>query len=328
MINELSTQGYSLLMGPLVAAVLAQAAATLAVLFRSRNAARREVAGPAALSGFLAGITEPAIYGVNLPLKKPFYFGIAGGIVGGAIASAGGSAATSFVFASLLALPAYATIGSFALQLIGVAAAVLIAFTLTFVFGPRETEAAATAGEPDASTPAGIEPAATAGATAATGTASTIQTAGTVEVLAPVSGRAVALADVQDKVFASGAMGQGLGIVPTDGHIYAPVSGTIKAAMKTGHAFGIKSDDGVEVLVHIGVDTVQLDGRGFSARVTRGQQVRAGDLLAVVDLDVVGAAGYDPTTLVVVTNSAQLTGVAAVGRGTLTHGDPAVTVQI
>ncbi|MEX5272143.1 beta-glucoside-specific PTS transporter subunit IIABC [Kocuria sabuli] len=344
--NDLATQGYSLLTGPLLAAVLAQAAATLAVMLRTRNAARRQVAGPAALSGFLAGITEPGIYGVNLPLKKPFYFGIVGGVVGGAIAAAGGSAANAFVFPSLLAIPAYTQIGNFSLQMIGTGTAVVIAFTLTFLFGPREAEPTATAVEPgrpvtgttatattNDTAPATPANGARSGATAAsaplpTGTATATEVAGTVEVLAPVDGTAVALTEVPDKVFASAAMGQGLGIVPTDGHIYAPISGTVKAAMKSGHAYGIKSPGGVEVLVHIGIDTVQLDGRGFSPAVTRGDQVKAGDLLAVVDLETVAAAGYDPTTLVVVTNTAQLTGVVPVARGVVVHGQPAVTVQI
>ncbi|MCQ6272474.1 beta-glucoside-specific PTS transporter subunit IIABC [Pseudarthrobacter sp. R1] len=327
MLNEIATQGYSLLMGPLLAAVLGQAGATLAVMFRTRNKARRTVAGPAALSGFLAGITEPAIYGVNLPLKKPFYFGITGGVVGGAIAAAGGSGATSFVFPSLLGLPAFSTVGNFALQLLGTGAAILIAFLLTFFFGPRE-EAAAAASDAGTSVPetAAAIPAAAQPVPASPAHAATMS--GTVEVLAPVAGQAVALADVQDKVFASGAMGKGLGIIPADGHIYSPISGSIKAAMKTGHAFGIKSEDGVEVLVHIGIDTVQLQGRGFESAVTRGQQVRAGDLLAVVDLDLVTEAGYDTTTLVMVTNTAQLAGVDPVAGGTLAQGDTAITVQV
>ncbi|MFD0046312.1 beta-glucoside-specific PTS transporter subunit IIABC [Pseudarthrobacter scleromae] len=329
MLNEISTQGYSLLMGPLLAAVLGQAAATLAVLFRTRNKARRTVAGPAALSGFLAGITEPAIYGVNLPLKKPFYFGIAGGVIGGAIAAAGGSGATAFVFPSLLGLPAFSQVGNFGLQLLGTGSAVLIAFLLTFFFGPREDEAAAVsdAGIPVPETSSVALPAASpATASAAAGTGAVAP--GTVDIVAPVAGSAVALTDVQDKVFASGAMGKGLGIIPADGHIYSPITGTIKAAMKTGHAFGIKSEDGVEVLVHIGIDTVQLQGRGFEAAVTRGQQVRAGDLLAVVDLDVVTEAGYDTTTLVMVTNTAQLGSVEPVAGGTLAHGDTAITVRV
>ncbi|MCU1519371.1 MAG: bglF 1 [Pseudarthrobacter sp.] len=323
MANDLATTGHSLLMGPLVPAVMAQAAAILAVAIRTRSAARREVAAPAALSGFLAGVTEPGIYGVNLPLKTPFYFGIAGGTVGGAIAAIGGSAANAFVFASLLSLPAYASVGSFAMQLLGTGVAIAIAFTLTFLFGPRETAdtasdgAAAPSAESAAPAPAGS--AATAAAAAA---------AGSVTVLAPVSGAVVKLADVPDKVFASGAMGAGVGIVPDEDRIYSPISGTVQAAMKTGHAYGIKSDDGVEVLVHIGIDTVQMGGDGFEPAVTRGQRVQAGELLATVDRAKVLAAGYDTTTLLVVTNTKALTAVVPLGNGRLAHGSPVLDVEL
>lgn len=138
MLNDIAGQGYTLLGGPLVASVLAQAAAALAVALRSKSAKRRAVAGPSALSGFVAGVTEPAIYGVNLPLKLPFYFALAGGAVGGAIAAAGGSANDQFVFPSLLGLAGYMKVGSFTMQLIGTGVAVAIAFALTFLFGPRE----------------------------------------------------------------------------------------------------------------------------------------------------------------------------------------------
>ncbi|MDR6639513.1 beta-glucoside-specific PTS transporter subunit IIABC [Paenarthrobacter nitroguajacolicus] len=313
MLNEIATEGHSLLFGPLLPAVLAQAAATLAVAFRTRNKARRAVAGPAALSGFLAGITEPGIYGVNLPLKRPFYFGIAGGVVGGAVVAAGGSGATSFVFPSLLGLPAFTTVGNVFLLLVGTGAAVAIGFGLTFFFGPREVESVAA---PDAGD-----------SVPETDLVSAPTMTGTVQVLAPVTGRVVALKDVQDKVFASGAMGKGLGIIPVDGRIYSPITGTIKAAMKTGHAFGIKSDNGVEVLVHIGIDTVQMQGRGFEAKAARGQRVQVGDLLAVVDLETVAEAGYDITTLVMVTNTAQLASVNPVTEGTLANGDAVISVQ-
>lgn len=329
MANDLATQGNSVLMGPLVPAVLAQAGATLAVLLRSRNLARREVAGPAAFSGFLAGITEPAIYGVNLPLKRPFYFGIAGGAVGGAIAAAGGSAATAFVFPSLLALPAFTEVGSFALQLIGTGAAVTIAFTLTFLFVDRESEDTTSVPAPADGTAAVTPEEADAAAGWAGGAgAATMVATRTVDVLAPVSGRAVSLTDVPDKVFSSRALGEGIGIVPTDGRIYAPVSGTVLAAIKAGHAYGIKSPEGVEVLVHVGIDTVNLNGRGFRTAVTQGQEVRAGDLLVDVDLDLVAEAGYDTTTLVVVTNTAQLAAVTPVETGIVEHGSRALRVQV
>ena len=324
--NELGTDGYSLLLGPLVPAVLAQAAATFAVLLRSHNPERRKVAGPAAFSGFLAGITEPGIYGVNLPLKKPFYFGIVGGAVGGAIVAQGGNAANSLVFASLLALPAYTEVGSFAAQLVGTGVAVAISFTLTFLFVDRERRArtaAAADGTAD-DTPATPAPVATATGTSG-GTATLTRT---LEVQAPVSGRVVALSDVEDKVFASRALGEGIGIVPSEGRVHAPVSGTVVAAMKTGHAFGIKTAAGVEVLVHVGIDTVNLGGEGFTPVVQRGQEVEAGDLLAEFDTDVITRAGYDTTTLLVVTNTKDLAAVTPVADGAIEHGAPAVHVEI
>jgi len=304
MVNDYSTIGYSLLAGPLPAAVLAQAAATLAVLFKTRNTNLKELAGPAALSGFVAGITEPAIYGVTLRLKKPFYYGIAGGVVGGAIAAAGGSASSAFVFPSLLGLSAYMQVGSFTLQLIGTGVAIAIAFTLTMVFGfddiPNEA-----AKEPD------LLPA----------------MPGAVEIGSPVSGAVVPLAQVKDKVFASEALGKGIGIVPSHGQVYAPFAGTVVTAFPTGHAFGIKSADGVELLIHIGIDTVQLEGKGFTAAVTQGQAVESGDLLATVDLEAITAAGYDPTTIVVITNTAQYANVLPAEGHQLTHGDTAIVIE-
>lgn len=338
-LSELSGQGYTLLMGPMVAPVFAQAAAALAVLVRTRDSARRKVAGPAVFSGFLAGVTEPAIYGVNLPLKRPFWFGVIGGIIGGACAGAGGVASTAYVFYSVLSLPAFATVGSFSMMLIGLALAVAVAFGLTFVFFPREALTAAPEEEVDvepAEAPAGrpgkgvaaAEPAgeAVAAPEALTepGTADGLEAhpghRAESGILTPVSGRLIALGSVDDKVFASGALGQGFGVVPEDGYIHAPASGTLLTVQPSGHAYGIATDDGHELLVHIGIDTVQLDGRGFRAAVNRGDRVEAGDLLAVVDLKVIAEAGYDPTVLVVLLDSADIDELAvrdpgAVGRG-------------
>lgn len=334
MTNEIATQGYSLLLGPLFAAIFAQSAAALAVFLRTRNAARRAVAGPAAFSGFLAGVTEPAIYGVNLPLRKPFYFGIAGGAVGGAIAAAGGSAANAFVFPSILGLSATTSIGNFTLQIIGSGAAAVIGFTLTFLFVDREkpTAGADLAATPEAHVGTETEDVPVADA-ALTGGGTALLTR-TVELIAPVGGRVIPLADVPDKVFASGALGYGVGLISTDSRVLAPIDGTVVTAMASGHAYGIKSDQGVEVLVHIGIDTVQLNGRGFAAAVERGQRVRPGDLLAEVDLEVITGAGYDPTTVVVVTNTAQLASVRTAGHasadtgGTVAQGQPVLTVEI
>ena len=319
-VNDLATQGYSLLSGPLLPAVLAQAAATLAVFLRTRSVKRREVAGASALSGFVAGITEPAIYGVNLPLKLPFYFGIAGGAIGGAIAGLGGGGADSFVFPSLLAIPAFMKVGSFTLTMIGTAVAVAIGFTLTFFFAPRE-QTDPVDDDPEATPASG--PALVEDAPAAT-----LVTGTKLALGAPVAGTAVDLTEVPDKVFASLAMGRGIGIVPTDGTIVAPVDGTVAVAMKTGHAYGLKTATGVEVLVHIGIDTVQLKGVGFSARVAKGDMVKKGDVLCEVDLDAVRAAGYDPTTVMIVTNTANFADVSPVATGQVAAGADAALVTI
>ena len=308
MLNDISTNGYSLLTGPLPAAVLAQASAALAVAIRTRSAKLRQVAGSSATSGLLAGVTEPAIYGVNLPLKRPFYFGVTGGAIGGAIAAAGGSAATALVFPSLISLPAFISVGNFALQLIGTGVAMVIAFTLTMVVGFKDP---VEAGDDAVSAPGNVVPG----------------VLGASEVTAPVSGELVSLAAVNDRVFASGALGSGLGIVPSSGQVYAPFGGTVVSAFPTGHAFGIKSDDGIEALIHIGIDTVQLDGKGFTAAVQQGQVVQAGDLLATVDLDAVKAAGYDPTTILVITNTAQFAAVLPAEGHAVAHGDTAIVIE-
>lgn len=324
-INDLTTVGYSLLAGPAIAAVLAQGAATFALFLRSRSAKRRQVAGPAALSGVLAGVTEPAIYGVNLPMKKPLYFGVVGGAVGGALIGIGGGAANTFVVPSALALPAYIYVGSFALTLIGCAVGMVIAFTLTFLFVDREQPDDVAQSASEAAVPAPGDEVAPApqdpSATTTTATRTTV-----VDVVAPVSGRMVALEEVPDKVFASGALGQGVGIVPDEGTVRAPLSGKVISVASSGHAFGLKSQDGVELLVHIGIDTVELKGEHFTVTAAKGDEVQAGDVLATVDLEAVKAAGYDTTTIVTVTNSAKLQEVTPAQSGPVEAGAPAVVV--
>ena len=315
MLNDLATTGITLLAPPLMAAVLAQAAATLAVFIRSRSAKRREVAGPAAVSGFLAGITEPAIYGVNLPLKLPFYFGIVGGAIGGAIIGIGELASNAFVFPSLLAYPAFLSHGNFTFMIIGTVVAMVVAFLLTFFFVDREKEQEATA------VPETDSEQDTVKALDAEG--------GVIEDIgAPVAGKTIPLSEVNDKVFASGAMGPGYGIIPSSGTFVSPVSGKVAVAMKSGHAFGLKSDDGVEVLVHIGLDTVQLDGKHFEPKVEKGQMVKKGDTLAVVDLDAVQKEGFDTTTVVVITNAKKLSDVVTADPAEVTQGSSTMVVTV
>lgn len=336
-INDLTTIGYSLLTGPIIAAVLAQGAATAAVFVRTRSANRRQIAGPAALSGVLAGVTEPAIYGVNLPMKRPFYFGVAGGAVGGAIAASAGSAANTFVVPSALALPAYLYVGDFVLLLIGIGVGMAIAFLLTFFFADREradgtVDDAVAPAPADQVAPEPQDPATETGATAVVGSSAAAGSTATatrnqvVDVVAPVSGRMMALEEVPDKVFASGALGSGVGIVPDENVVRAPISGKVISVASSGHAFGLKSDDGVELLVHIGIDTVELKGQHFTNAVKKGDVVRAGNELATVDFEAVKVAGYDTTVIVTVTNTAKLHEVTPAVAGPVEAGAPAVVV--
>lgn len=301
MIQDLVSQGYSLLSGPLFAAVLAQAGAGLAVFFKTRNKELKEVAGPATISGFAAGITEPLIYGVTLRLKKPFIYAVIGGAVGGAIAAAGGSAAEGFVLPGAITLTATMNIGNFTLQLIGSAVAMAIGFILTMVLGFKDIPAAEAAAGPDAEVDPGEVP------------------SEVITLPTPVAGQVVPLAGVPDKVFSSGAVGAGLAVIPTEGKVYSPVAGTLVTAMP--HAYGIKADNGVEILIHIGLDTVNLKGQHFTPRIAQGERVEAGQLIAEFDIDEIILAGYNPMTVVLVTNHNRYAAVVPVAEGTLTSKD-------
>ncbi|MCT2084523.1 beta-glucoside-specific PTS transporter subunit IIABC [Microbacterium enclense] len=290
---EYQTTGMILLIGPVFAAVLAQAAAVAGVLVRTRNKNLRSLAAPATLSGFLAGITEPAIYGINLPLKRPFAFGIVGGALGGAIIAMGGVFSTAFVVPSGLALPALLGNGNMVMLGIGLAAAVLVPFLLVVLVGFRDPT--------DDTAPAAV----------ATDTV----------VLAPVDGSAVPLSEVPDAAFADGSLGKGVAIRPTSGAVYAPFDATVVAAFPTGHAVGLRGVDGVELLIHVGLDTVKLGGEHFALKVASGQQVKAGDLLLEFDGDAIERAGYDLITPVIVTNGDLYPDVADVASGPLSHGE-------
>ncbi len=295
MLQDLSTQGYSLLTGPLFAAVLAQSGAAAGVFLRTRNRELKEIAGPATISAFLAGITEPAIYGVTLRLKKPFIYGCIGGAIGGAIAASGGSAAEGFVLPGAITLSSTVNIGNFTLQLIGSGLAIAIGFGLTMVLGFQDLPATMSA--------AGAEGPVEQGAVASEA----------IEIGIPVAGKVVPLEGVPDKVFSSGAMGSGLAILPTAGRAYAPITGTVLVAMP--HAYGIKADNGLEILVHIGLDTVQLKGEHFTPLVEKGERVERGQLLAEFDLAALTQAGYNPLTVMVVTNSATYSAVVPIAEG-------------
>ncbi|SIT86659.1 beta-glucoside-specific PTS transporter subunit IIABC [Microbacterium sp. RU33B] len=291
---EFQTTGQILLLGPVFAAVLAQSAAVAGVWVRTRNKNLKSLAAPATLSGFLAGITEPAIYGINLPLKRPFAFGIVGGAVGGAIIAIGGVFSTAFVVPSGLALPALFGNGNMILLAIGLLVAIAVPFLLTVLVGFTDpTEDAVVAAE-------GTD----------------------VAVLSPLDGTVVALSETPDAAFADGSLGQGVAIQPRSGAVYAPFDATVVAAFPTGHAIGLRHADGAELLIHIGIDTVKLGGQHFSVKVTSGQQVTAGDLLVEFDGDAIEKAGYDLTTPIIITNPDLYPEIGEAASGPIAHGEP------
>lgn len=290
---EYQTTGQIMLIGPVFAAVLAQAAAVAGVWVRARNKSLKSLAAPATLSGFLAGITEPAIYGINLPLKRPFAFGIAGGALGGTIIALGGVFSTAFVVPSGLALPALFGNGNMVMLVLGLVVAIAVPFLLTAIVGFKEPEE-------DATVPA---------------------EANDVTVLSPLDGTVVPLSETPDVAFADGSLGQGVAIKPSSGAVYAPFDGVVAAAFPTGHAIGLRHADGAELLIHVGIDTVKLNGRHFDVKVTTGQAVSAGDLLLEFDGDAIERAGYDLTTPVIITNPDLYPEVGEPAAGPVAHGE-------
>jgi PTS system beta-glucosides-specific IIC component len=355
-VNDLAEQGYSLLTGPLVAAVLAQGAATLAVFLRTRNPAFRALAGASSVSAFVAGVTEPAIYGVTLRLRRPFMYACIGGAVGGAIAAVGRSAADAFVFPGLVTLPAYLNVGSFTHQVTGTVTAVIIAFGLTYVLGFEDVPVTETPTAPPL--PAGAIPAArtepaptesvaavgevragpavdgsdgpgapdSPGAPAASGAGARHGTA-TTRILAPLPGLIVPLDSVADPVFAKGLLGPGVAIRPSAGGLVrSPVAGRVTSVARAKHALGLTTANGVDLMIHVGIDTVHLAGRHFEILIRTGDEVTAGQPIAYADIPALLAEGYDPTTPVVVTNAAAVGAIEVVAGTEVGEGDPLLEV--
>lgn len=278
MTNNISQLGYDYLLPMLSVAVLAQSGAALGVFLKTKDAKMKSLAGSSVLTGVL-GITEPAIYGVTLKLKRPFIFATIAGGIGGAIAGGGGAHANAFTLPSLLALPTYLGKG-FTSVVIGLVVAFILSAVATYLFGvPSQPKDSKT----DAKNPEEIQDDL---------------------VIAPVSGTIIPLESVKDEVFASGAMGKGIAIVPDDDQIVSPIVGTVAAVYPSEHAIGLISNGGVEVLIHVGIDTVQLNGKHFNQLVEQGQKVSVGTPLITFDRQAIQEAGYDPTVMVIITNTA------------------------
>ena len=284
----------TLLLVGMLASNLAQASSCLAVFFKSKNKDLKQVAGASAVSAFLAGVTEPAMYGVTLKYKKPLYACmIAGGISG---LYAGFVGLKCFVFATPAILSIVQFINpaggsNFTNALIVAAMTIVIAFILTWVFGFEDpaNEEEEESQEEEIAADIAVNEEKTSPQTDAL-------------VLAPIKGKAVSLSQVNDITFSEEIMGKGAAIIPSEGRAVSPVDGVVSAIFETNHAIGLTADNGAEILIHIGLDTVKLGGKYFTAHVKNGDKVKAGDLLVDFDIKAIQEEGYDTITPVLVTN--------------------------
>ena len=349
MLANISTLGYDFIQGPMGSwnfACFGATAGVLVLAIRDKDKVMRQTASGALAAGLFGGISEPSLYGIHLRFKRIYPRLLAGCLVGGLITGIGGGIkASTFVFSSLLSIPVFTPMPLYG---IAIAAAFATSMTLIILTDYRTKEeraearaAAVAAGETIASTEA--EPAEkkeTDGAAAAaapveegdrTAKAPTPKPAlvpgAVTEIASPLKATTMDLDKVPDPVFSSGAVGQGVGLEPQgDIVVTAPADGTVVVAPSSGHAFGITLDSGVEILIHVGLDTVNLEGQGFDVKVSQGDRVSAGQELVRVDRSVIEQAGYPLTTPVLVTNTASFASVEVVGGDSVEPGEALIKV--
>ena len=337
---NIAATGSDFIQGPMGAWNFACFGATAGVLFlsiRDRDTDMRQTASGALAAGLFGGISEPSLYGIHLRFKRIYPLMLTGCVVGGLVIGIGGGATTNtFVFTSLLTIPVFTPMSVYGL---GVATAFFTAFLMVvFVdYRTKEQKAEVRAKKslleddaPTAAPSAAPAPAAAPAAAAVAEAASDFsdEAKADLTLTSPMAGTTVALSDVADEAFAAGALGPGIAVSPAAGAVVvAPCDGKVSVAFPTGHAYGIKSASGVQVLIHIGMDTVKLEGKGFTPRVTKGDIVKRGDVLAEVDWDVIREAGYDTITPMVVTNKKKFGEITPAAPGPVGITDTVVTVS-
>ncbi|CAI3273116.1 PTS glucose transporter subunit IIA [Enterococcus cecorum] len=304
-INMLATTGFDTVSGPgMMVSNIAQGGAALAVAFRTKKLETKQLAISTGISA-VAGITEPALYGVNLRYKKPLISAMIGGGIAGLFLGIMGVGRYAQVAPGLFALPSFFggdSINNFIYAVISCGIAFVVSFVASLILGIEDKQEVEKKDSID------------------------IKYSNDV-LLAPVMGTVVDLKDVPDQVFSSGALGKGVAFEPIDGKIYSPVSGKISATFPSNHAIGIVSENGAEVLIHVGLDTVTLNGEGFKTYVTTNQAVSKGDLLLEVDLEVIKSHHLNPITMMVVTNSQEFKDVSVNNHGNVNQNDAIVRIE-
>ena len=307
-INLLSATGQNPFNAIITAAMTAQGAAAVAIGVKTKSPKLKALTFPAALSAFL-GITEPVIFGVNLRFRKPFVLSLLAGALGGALSALLGLAGTSNGITIIPGSMLYVGNQQLPQYLFMVAVSFALGFTFTYLFGYDDSML---------DTPVEAEgPSSQETQEEEVGEPATERT--DEKLHSPIVGEVVALSEVNDPVFSSGVMGQGIAVKPSKGVVYAPADAEIAIAFPTGHAYGLKTDNGAEILIHVGIDTVSLNGEGFEAKVSQGDRVRAGDIIGTFDSEVIAANGLDDTTMVIITNTMDYAEVTPIATGSVTN---------
>ena len=329
MINNVQTIGFDTVMVGMFGASFAQVGAVIAIYLKTKNKRLKTLCVPAIVSGF-AGVTEPAIYGITLPKKKPFSITcIIGAITGGILAALGakyyivpGMGVFGYTaFVNTVTGDFSGMIWAIIISAVALVAGVVLVY---LTYKDEEPKKKAVVVETEANEADGNRLA--AGNEAAAGKAEAVDNEA-VTVFAPLTGKVIPLSEVTDAAFSSGALGQGAAIVPAEGKLYAPVDGVVAAFFPTGHAVGIQTDEGVELLIHVGMDTVTLDGKGFEKKVNQGDRVKKGDLLLEFDLHTIEEAGLSAVTPVIVTNPGGRSEISHTQADTVKPGDEFLTIR-
>ena len=332
-INNVMTLGYDNVMMPFFACTFATSAVVLAMFFKTKDKKIKEMAIPNFISGIF-GVTEPAIYGMLLPLKKPFIISCIAGGIGGAFY--GHFNFRKFILGGMgiFELPNMmnpdGTMGNIIVAFVGIAISMVVGFVLTMIFYKDKpgvidevTENAENVITADSNTGNNAEVHNSVANTKSNTTDNTAKSVARKEniVYSPVKGNVIPLSEVKDEAFSSGILGKGAAIIPEEGVVYAPADGEISAFFPTGHAIGIKTTDGLELLIHVGMDTVQLDGKGFTPLAKAGDKVKKGQKLLEFDKELIKAEGYSTVTPVLISNFDQFDEITATDENHVQAGD-------
>ncbi|AVQ28064.1 PTS beta-glucoside transporter subunit EIIBCA [Fusobacterium ulcerans] len=305
MINNISTYGYDVIRPMIAAATFASAGAAFGVFLKAKNKENKAYALSATIPALLGGITEPIVYGISLKYRKPFIAQVIGGAIAGGFMGMMHTKAIVYVFPALTTLPAF--LGeTFVYYVIGITLAFVITAVITYFLGIDEKD--------------DIE-------IHEKNSSNTKNEAEDIIIKSCIEGEAIELSKVKDEAFASGSIGKGVGIIPQKGVLYAPADGEISTVFVTGHAVGMVTDKEAEILMHIGINTVEMNGEGFIKKVKDGQKVKAGDILIEFDIEKIKRAGYDTTTMMVISNSEEYSDIGVLNLGEVKQNNDILIIR-